>query len=94
MRQTDVILPPESSRIKSRRILLAPGEDVGEHVSEGREEMIVILKGTATIMADGKPFEVGEGECHYIKEGVRHNVINRSPEGLEYVYVAALFSSR
>jgi len=94
MKQSDVILPPESRRTKSRRILLSPGEEIGEHVTENREEIIVVLKGTATVVVDGKPFLVNEKGHHYIGEGIRHNVMNRSSDDIEYIYIVNLFSNQ
>ncbi len=69
------------------RVTLEPGEEAGEHVTDGREELIVVLKGRATLIKGNERIELSEGEIHFIEEGTRHNVKNLSKEPLEYVYL-------
>jgi len=92
MEYTPLVKPPSSRCLKSGRVVLEPGESVGEHVTEDREEMLVVLKGTATLMDEGKSFLLEEGETYYISEGKKHNVKNETDMVLEYVYVVSLFS--
>jgi len=87
-----IIAPPVSRYLKSRFQVLAPGEEVGEHVTDQREEIIIILKGTATIIEKGKPQVLAAGHAVYLPSGVRHNVRNDGNEPLHYVYVVALFN--
>lgn len=86
-----IIAPPVSRYLKSRFQVLAPGEEVGEHVTDQREELILILKGTATIIEKGLPTELAAGHAVYLPANVRHNVRNDGTEPLHYVYVVALF---
>ena len=86
-----LIKPPKSRVLKSGKVLLKPGESVGEHVTEKREEIIIVLKGTATIIAEGSQKTIETKGFCYIKEGVVHNVVNNSKDELEYVYVVSLF---
>lgn len=83
-------MPPESRSMKSSKVVLSPGEEVGEHVTERKEEIIIVLRGTATIVKENKNFRVCETESHYIGEGIKHNVINATKKPLEYVYVVNL----
>ena len=88
--ETQIVVKPPFSRImKSGRVLLMPDEDVGEHTSDKREELIIILNGDAAIIADGETIQISEGETYFIKEGVKHNVKNISDEPLEYIYVVS-----
>ncbi|MBN2330236.1 MAG: cupin domain-containing protein [Candidatus Aenigmarchaeota archaeon] len=82
--------PPVTSNIKAGKVVLSPNEEVGEHVTEKREEILVILRGTATLVIDGKSTEIKEGELYYINEGLNHNVINTQQEELEYVYIVGM----
>lgn len=70
MKYTSIIKPPESKNLKSGRVVLEPGEDVGDHVTKEREEIIIILSGTATIILkeNEKLIEnvVKENETFYI----------------------------
>ncbi len=89
-----LVKPPHSKSLKSARVTLAPGEEVGEHVTEEREEVITILKGKAQLALDGNTISLSEGESHFIPEGTRHNVKNESKEPLDYVYVVSIFAPR
>jgi len=92
MKTESLTNPKETKNLKAGRVVLAPGEEVGEHVTESREELLVVLNGTATLFKEEQSFELKEGETHFIKEGVRHNVKNNSGKELEYVYVVSFLA--
>ena len=81
----------KSGRMKAGKVTLLPGEEIGEHVTERREEILLIRKGSGILLADGKSIQLKEGDVHHIPEGVRHNVKNQSQGRLEYIYIVALF---
>lgn len=89
MKYENILDYSTSKRMKAGRVTLQPGEEVGEHVTEGREELIVVLKGTASVAEEGKESLVQAGSTHYIHENARHNVKNASKEELEYIYAVA-----
>lgn len=91
METQSLLKPPESRVLKSGRVKLAPGEEIGEHVTDKREELVVVLRGTATVEKEGEEIELKQGETHFIKEGVKHNIRNNSDQELEYVYIVSLF---
>ena len=91
MKYTSLIKPPNSKMLKSGRVILESGEDVGSHITENKEEIIVVLKGTATIIIAGKEFIITAGNHHYIGPNIEHNIRNDANETLEYIYVVALF---
>jgi mannose-6-phosphate isomerase len=91
MKTESLIKPPASEALKSGRVILSPGEEIGEHVTEKREELLVVLRGTATLAKEDERIELHKGKTHYIPEGIRHNVINMSDKELEYVYIVSLF---
>jgi len=87
---TDLIVkPPQSRVLKSARVTLQPGEEVGEHITENREEIVVVLKGKATLQKEGRLLIMESGTAHFIAEGIKHNVRNESREPLEYAYIVA-----
>jgi len=90
MKNVQIIKPPISKSIKCARVTLEPGEEIGEHVTDGCEEIIVVLKGKATLVKDGKCIVLKEGQAHFIQEGIRHNVRNESEKEIEYVYVVSM----
>lgn len=75
-------------------MILSPGESVGEHITDKREELIIVLKGTATILQDNKEIYVKSGESYFIKEGTLHDVRNNHDEELEYIYVVSVLSNQ
>jgi quercetin dioxygenase-like cupin family protein len=83
--------PPVTRKIKAVRVLLSPGEEVGEHSTEKREEIIIILRGIATVIVEGKTIKLEEGKIHFIGEGKKHNIKNEHTADLEYIYVVSLF---
>lgn len=84
-----VLSNAEARNIKAGFVVLHKGEEVGEHVTESREEAIVILKGTATVVCEGEERRVPEKNLVYIPEGKKHNVKNESDDALEYVYIVS-----
>jgi len=84
-----LVKPPLSAGLRSGSVVLAPGESVGEHKTEGREEALVVLAGTATVVVEGEVFEVGAKQFAYIPPESIHNVTNRTDKPVEYVYVTA-----
>jgi quercetin dioxygenase-like cupin family protein len=60
---------------------------VGEHTTEGGEELIVVIDGRAEITSDGRT-QVVEAPCVVlIPAHTIHNVRNKSEALLRYVYV-------
>jgi mannose-1-phosphate guanylyltransferase / mannose-6-phosphate isomerase len=92
MKYSSIIKPPQSKKLKSGRVILKSGEDVGWHVTEKREELIIILKGKAKIFNEQEEIVLKEKQTFYISEGKKHNVLNMGKTNLEYIYVVSLFS--
>ena len=82
---------PETMGIKSGHVVLKPGENVGEHVTEAKEEVIVVLKGKAMILCgnDDEPIVAGVHSVVYVPPETAHDVKNIGGDILEYIYVTA-----
>jgi mannose-6-phosphate isomerase-like protein (cupin superfamily) len=93
MDYTRLVAPPISKVLKSGRVSLAPGEEVGEHVTDRREEILIILEGTATVVQKGEERLLSAGETCFIPENTRHNVKNRSGSPITYIYAVSLFDA-
>ena len=91
MEYNRIITPPKSKFLKSGKVTLEPGEEVGEHITDKREELIICLKGKATIMVEGVENVLEEGKGFFIPEEKIHNIFNREDERLEYIFIVALF---
>jgi mannose-6-phosphate isomerase-like protein (cupin superfamily) len=84
------IKPPVSERLKFGYVSLKPGEEIGEHVTDNKEEVIFVIKGTATVIVEGEDFKVNENNLIYIPKNKKHNVKNTTSKDLKYVYAVAL----
>ena len=82
-----LLKPPFSERLRSGSVTLAPGEEVGVHRTDGREEAIIVLRGTATVICEGEELTVKEKQLAYIPPEMEHNVINKTNQLVEYAYV-------
>jgi len=85
-----IIKPPASKQLKSGRVRLEAGEHVGEHITTKKEELIIVMKGTAQIIKEGEKIMVSEGKATYIAPETVHDVKNIGNELLEYYYVVTL----
>ena len=81
---------PSTAGMKSGYVTLAPGEAVGEHVTHGREEAVLILEGRADVFCEGKQVFSAEGESLvYIPPETAHDIKNSGPGRLRYVYIVS-----
>ena len=85
-----LIKPPASERLKLGCVELGPGEEIGAHIATGKEEIITVLKGEATIIDSGKEIKIKEGQAYLIKNNTEHNVINKSNKPVVYTYTVTL----
>ena len=90
MNTESIIKPPESQKLKSGRVVLSSGEEIGEHITDKSEELIIVLKGTVTLIKKGEEIQLKTGETYYIEPETKHNVVNHSDDEVEYIYVVSL----
>jgi len=84
------ITPNDSKFIRGRVVLKEPGDETGAHVTEGKEEIIIVLEGVATVQLEHGKNLVRAGSSFFVADGVLHNVRNKGPGPLRYVYVRSL----
>lgn len=73
--------------LRSGLVILGPGKTVGEHSTENKEEVLIILSGTARVDIGKKSYLAKRGSFLYIPPRVHHNVRNNSRSKLKYVYI-------
>lgn len=83
--------PPVSNNIKSGYVILHTGEEIGEHITDKKEEVIYIVEGEAKITIEGVEEYAESGSMIYIPPQKKHNVKNESDENLKYIYVTSMF---
>jgi mannose-6-phosphate isomerase-like protein (cupin superfamily) len=82
--------PPESVRLKSGYVVLAPKQSVGKHSTGHHEELLVVLEGEGEMtFADGTKLGVKANSALYCPPETEHNVTNTGHSVLRYVYVVA-----
>ena len=80
---------PESCGMKSGRVWLAPGNDCGQHSTDGNEEQLVFLAGQGTAHVGDRKLDVGVGKICYIPPHTTHNIVNTGAEPLIYIFCVA-----
>jgi quercetin dioxygenase-like cupin family protein len=68
-----------------------PGQDFRAHYHKVMEENFYILEGTATIVVDGTPHSLTQGQFIHIEPEEVHYVINRSSSVMRMVSTLAPF---
>jgi quercetin dioxygenase-like cupin family protein len=81
---------PDSISMRAGVVTLQPGTCVGNHSTEDREEILVILEGNGTfILENGKQLEMKVNAVLYCPPHTGHDVKNTGTTPLRYVYVVA-----
>jgi len=79
-----------AASLKSGAVSLRPGENIGEHSTEDKEEIIIVLEGRGLLKTGNKdsyPFQ--SGSALYVPPATKHDVKNTGSKNLRYVYVTA-----
>jgi quercetin dioxygenase-like cupin family protein len=61
------------------QILLRPGQRGRIHRHAEQEEVYLVLAGTLTLITEGEPRELGQGELVRVAPAVRRQLVNRQP---------------
>lgn len=79
---------PATAGMKSGYVTLKPQESIGEHVTEDKEEAIIILEGTAEVYIQGKLFTVVQAKSLvYVPPETTHDIKNIGNGTLRYIYI-------
>ena len=83
------LLVPEKDalKMKSGCVTLNPGEAVGAHSTEFKEEAILVLRGEAEISCGKDTLKAREREMVYMPPKTEHNVKNIGQDILQYVFI-------
>ena len=80
--------PPDSVRMQSGYVVLAPNQSVGKHSTGHHEELLIVLEGQGEMdFADGTKLAVRANSALYCPPETEHNVTNVGHRVLRYVYV-------
>jgi len=79
-----------SLKIHSGQVVLRKYENVGEHITDNVEEMLIILEGSAeVIIGKKKVIKAEEGSVVYIPPNTFHNIKNIGSNILRYIFTTS-----
>jgi quercetin dioxygenase-like cupin family protein len=61
------------------QIVLAPGQRGRIHRHQRQEEVYLVLEGTLTLLLEGEPTDLHEGELIRVAPAIRRQLVNRGP---------------
>lgn len=80
----------DSVSMKSGHVVLVPGENVGEHSTQGNEEILVALSGAGELRIPGRAaLAVRPGCVLYNPPQTLHDVVNTGVEPLRYLFIVS-----
>jgi quercetin dioxygenase-like cupin family protein len=86
-----LVTPEDAKRMRARVVELEPGKEVGEHTTENREELIVVLEGAIVLTGPDGEHPLKTGQSAFIPLDTVHNVKNKTKKKARYMYVLALY---
>jgi mannose-6-phosphate isomerase-like protein (cupin superfamily) len=82
--------PPQSVFMRAGKIVLQPGESIGKHSTEGKEELIIILDGEGQFLyGDNQSLIFDSNSVLYCPPMTEHNILNTGSTPLQYIYVVS-----
>lgn len=82
--------PPQSVFMRSGKVVLQPGESVGKHSTEGKEELVIILDGEGQFLyGDHHSLRFNSNAVLYCPPMTEHNILNTGSTPLQYIYVVS-----
>lgn len=82
--------PPTTRGMRSGRVDLGPGDQIGRHDTGDHEEVLVVIEGCGVAELAGRdPVRIQAGQVLYVPPHTAHNIHNLSCPRLRYVYVVA-----
>ena len=102
-RRAGRLVPPASRRLRSRSMILKPGQSVEWHSTGSREELLIGISGTVTLeyracpprqtqrRRDGprriRRATLPAGGCLFLPHRIEHRVVNRASRMAHYIYL-------
>jgi mannose-6-phosphate isomerase-like protein (cupin superfamily) len=68
---------------------IPPGEEIGEEVHEGNDQLLVFIAGQGEAVLDGRTSKVEPNQLVFVHAGTRHNFVNTGSVPLRLVTVYA-----
>jgi mannose-6-phosphate isomerase-like protein (cupin superfamily) len=81
--------PPQTGGMRSGRVVLLAGQEMGRHSTKDNEEMLVFLKGKGRVALGSQTIPMEEGQALYVPPQSEHGIFNDGPGELRYMYIVA-----
>lgn len=83
--------PPDTARMRSGLVVLAPGKTVGRHSTQKNEEIVIVFEGRGEMrFFNGQaPVPLAPGLAAYVPPQTEHDVINTGDGPLRYIFVVS-----
>ena len=75
----------KAKRLYGFFVSLAPNEGVPLHYHDRRESLIMVIKGDATEVVEGKEHPVKAGDILFVPAGEKHKMINKSRSQVSFI---------
>jgi len=76
--------------VKSGHVILKPGENIGVHSTNAKEEIIIILKGRGEAIIGKKDIlRIDKDSVLYIPPDTNHDIENTDSDVLEYIFITS-----
>jgi mannose-6-phosphate isomerase-like protein (cupin superfamily) len=75
--------------LRSGFVVLKPKSSVGQHSTGKKEEILIMIKGSALISAGRQVKRVKQDHAVFIPKNTLHNVTNAGKASLRYAYITA-----
>lgn len=85
-----IFKPPFSKKLKVGYVTLQKNQEIGEHTTTDKEEVLFIIEGTANVKVANEQQEVTAGHLIYIPPETLHNIVNHHSSPLKYLYLVGL----
>jgi quercetin dioxygenase-like cupin family protein len=85
-----VVSRSQSSQLHAGYVVLESGKEVGEHATEGEEELIMVVEGKGEVVSEGHSQTIEAPCVVLVPAHTVHNVRNTSKALLKYVYALPL----
>ena len=86
-----LVTPEDAKRMRARVVVLEHGSEIGEHTTECREELVIVLEGKIVLVGPDGERVLEKGQAAFIPIDTVHNVLNRTEKKARYIYVLALY---
>ena len=91
LRRPGRIVPATAARLHGRLVILGPGRSVAWHSTGPREEVVIMIAGTARLewlqAARLRRATLAAGHSAFLPRQTTHRVVNRSRRPARYVYL-------